>query len=87
MEKKNSQKQIEQDVDYAYAVLNAFKEAVAKVNPENEMQVKQLTYETAAKLPAIFEAIVALVKEEHREQMVEVMKAWSTLLKYQQKKI
>jgi len=55
----------EADVDWAYGVLSAAKEAIDKATGDEEA-TRQLMKEVVEEMPNILEAMVILVEEEHR---------------------
>ena len=77
-QEKGSEVVTEADVDWAYGVLSAVKEAMDKVGGEESAQ---LIREIVDELPNILEAFIILVGDEHRQFVAGVVRSWVKLMK------
>jgi len=77
----------EEQVDYAYTVFNTVKTAIDKATVNPGLTVG-LGYELVQKMPELFDAMMAIVRPEHRQLMFELSKAAMKLVReWQTKKI
>lgn len=76
-----SQEQVSKvDVDYAYGVLDALKQAFDKAATKPELG-QALMVEMIQKLPEIFDALMTVTKPEHRPAVYELVKAAGRMMK------
>ena len=80
MKEENPKAQtVTSETDWAYAVLDRFVEAFNRVSSAKDEEAKallgKLQIESIKKLPSLFEALMIIVKPEHRPIVYEFFKA------------
>ncbi len=75
-----SQKLKEQQVDYAYQVIQALIEGIDKTAAKPE-KLEQLKKELVENLPEIFEAVMTITQPEHRHLIYELFKSITNLIR------
>lgn len=75
-----SQKVSEEEVDYAYSVIDAFKQAYIDATTNTE-KVNTVFKETLEKLGDLFEATMILAEEQHRVVIYDLAKAYLVMVK------
>ena len=78
-ENPNQTQTITSETDWAYATIDSFIEAFNRTSSANDQEAKallsKLQLESIKKLPSLFEALMIIVKPEHRPIVYEFFKA------------